>query len=296
MVRYGIGSAKMLALMVMLSLASNLGFVVVCLAFASLGTYEALLFQAQGFWPILMGLIVIECMDSPESHRRLFFWPTPIPTKLYPVALFAIFSLFTGFKLDMAISMAVGYFYHKGYLMSFTPQPATVQRWERGCLANFTTRPQYITQTSAQGMTYGSNAAPAISQNGGGGGASMGSLWPGGAGRSSGGRGDIEQAVPMQGGGSGTTEAFPAFPGGGQTLGSSDRRQVGPARETAREARLARLAPNHGRSPATATPHFRWKSELEKLEAMGYSSADSMAALEATQGNLNTAVNHLAGF
>ena len=68
-----------------------------------------------------MGLIVIECLESPDGHRRLFFLPTPIPTKYYPLALFALFTMFGGFNLGMALSMAVGFAYQKGYLDMIKP-------------------------------------------------------------------------------------------------------------------------------------------------------------------------------
>ena len=68
-----------------------------------------------------MGLIVVECMASNEPTRQLFFIPYPIPTKYFPLALYALFALFGGLNLGMAISMGVGYLYSLGHLDVLKP-------------------------------------------------------------------------------------------------------------------------------------------------------------------------------
>lgn len=44
------------------------------------------------------------------------FIPYDIPNKYFPLALYALFSLFTGPQLDYALSIGIGFAYSKGYL------------------------------------------------------------------------------------------------------------------------------------------------------------------------------------
>lgn len=114
------GSARLAYLMLLIGLTANVAFLVFCFLMASFGTYEALFFQcqvlgrdkleidslnkhgnesakggpaklnliflsvcvfAQGFWVVLFGLIVVECLSSEETHRQLFMLPIQIPIK-----------------------------------------------------------------------------------------------------------------------------------------------------------------------------------------------------------------------
>ena len=145
------GSTNLGVLLAVMSLATNLIFVFVCYLMASLGSYEALFFQCQGFWPVLMALIVVESQSSPESTRRLFV--VAVPIKYFPLALYALFSLFTGPRLDMAIAMGVGYLNAQGRLAACKPTPQQVAAWESGCLANLTSHQNFILGSSAQGSS-----------------------------------------------------------------------------------------------------------------------------------------------
>lgn len=49
------------------------------------------------------------------------FIPVNIPSKYFPLVLYAFFSLFSGLDLGFAISMGVGYLYFKGYLDRIKP-------------------------------------------------------------------------------------------------------------------------------------------------------------------------------
>ena len=61
---------------------------------------------------MLFGLIAIECSDPlAEPTRQLFMLPYAIPTKYYPLALFALFSLLGGPDLGHAMGLGMGYLY-----------------------------------------------------------------------------------------------------------------------------------------------------------------------------------------
>ena len=295
---YALGSAQFLALMGTISLLANLGFVTFCFFMAMFGTYEALFFQCQGFWVVLMGLIVVECMSSNEPTRQLFFIPYQIPTKYFPLALYALFTLFGGLNLGMAISMGIGYLYSLGHLDVFKPTVLVVQSWEQGCLANFTTRPHYVTQGLAQGA-----GAWAINSTSGSGdwGQRASSSQQYDAESGSGGRGFWPQGPPPSAPQlSSAGSEKDSFPGGGQSVGGRD--VSGAAAHDPAAARAARLAALERRSSVGGNSpknvggsgaSFMWPSELAKLEAMGYATADAKAALSNSDGNLTVAVGML---
>ncbi len=163
---FSMGSTHLGVVLAVMSLATNLIFVFVCYLMASLGSYEALFFQCQGFWPVLMALIVVESQSSPESTRRLFV--VEVPLKYYPLALYALFSMFTGPRLDMAIAMGVGYLNAQGRLAACKPTPQQVAAWESGCLANLTSHQNFILGSSAQGSSaWSPSPTPERAQEGG---------------------------------------------------------------------------------------------------------------------------------
>ena len=180
---FSMGTARLGALMLTISLATNLVFVLMCYLMASFGSYEALFFTCQGFWVILMGLIVVECLSSPEGTRRLLFIPMPIPTKYYPLALYVLFSVFTGPRVDTLISMGIGYLYQHGYLDRAKPSAQRVSDWESGFLANFVSSQNFIVGGSAQGdsawlpMAAPSDRDPSSQQHAGGGGTSFSNMF-----------------------------------------------------------------------------------------------------------------------
>jgi hypothetical protein len=275
------------------SLLANLGFVTFCFLMAMFGTYEALFFQCQGFWVVLMGLIVVECMSSVEPTRQLFFIPYQIPTKYFPLALYALFTLFGGPNLGMAISMAVGYLYSLGHLDVLKPSVSVVQSWEQGCLANFTTRQHYVTQGMAQGAGAWTAVQTAVPVGG-----DWGSQQrqPGADEESGGGRSFWPQGPPPSAPPLADKDAFPG--GGRSTGGGASSAASDPA--AARAARLAALERRGGGGGGGGTStgtggasSFAWPSELAKLEAMGYSTSDAKAALSNADGNLTAAVGML---
>ena len=73
----------------------------------------------------------------PDVPRRFLCFPFEIPSKYYPLALFAIFSLLMGPELNLAVSMLVGYISSKGLLDRLSLSPTRLAQMEAaGCLSS----------------------------------------------------------------------------------------------------------------------------------------------------------------
>lgn len=211
---HSMGSAGFLMLCFGISTATHVSFtagsLILYYVFADPG---AMFYQVQGFWGVLMGLITIESQFSSMPTRRLLFLPFQIPTPYYPIALLAFFTLFMGIKMDMVISVAVGYSYANDKLPFLRVRKETLVSWEAdgGLLQNFSRREGWVGASGAAGFDNLSNAflpttsgnnngsAPAPARAAAGGGSAVGG---GGLGR---GPGVVKE---------------PTFPGGGNTLGA----------------------------------------------------------------------------
>jgi membrane associated rhomboid family serine protease len=109
---FSLGSTKFAWLMLVLAVSANVAFLVLCftLYLVTGGENGFLHLQASGIWTMLFALISIECCKAPAtSQRRLFF--LTVPTVYYPLVLFALFSLFGGFRLSYLLSIGIGYAY-----------------------------------------------------------------------------------------------------------------------------------------------------------------------------------------
>ena len=115
------GSSAFLVVTFILTIATNMAFIVVCMLLYLFGMAEALFFDCTGFWVVLFSLITIECMQAPDMPRRMMFIPVDIPSKYFPLILYGIFCLFSGPLLSYAIAMGVGYIYSQGYLDKLRP-------------------------------------------------------------------------------------------------------------------------------------------------------------------------------
>jgi hypothetical protein len=110
-----LGSLSFLTLMGVITLFVNLFFNVVCLILYWGGSEPALFYNCCGFWTIVMALITMDCMFTPDVPRNLII--VSIPGKYYPLVIYAIFSLLGGGNLlSHAISVFFGYAYSLGYL------------------------------------------------------------------------------------------------------------------------------------------------------------------------------------
>ena len=71
----------------------------------------------EGLWPILMCDLTLICLNNPEENMRFFFFPCIIKAKYYPLVLFCIFTLLSGFNIDFEILCGIGFgFFHHYYL------------------------------------------------------------------------------------------------------------------------------------------------------------------------------------
>jgi membrane associated rhomboid family serine protease len=63
----------------------------------------------EGLWPILMCDLTLLCLNNPEANMRFFFFPCNIKAKYYPLVLFAIFTILSGFIIDFEILCGIGF-------------------------------------------------------------------------------------------------------------------------------------------------------------------------------------------
>ncbi|CAM9843757.1 unnamed protein product, partial [Chrysoparadoxa australica] len=314
---YAHGSAGLLVLIMTLDLVANTAFLMVMGLMYTLGYHDALFAQSAGFWNIIMPLIAVECMKSPDTPRKFFIFPCNIPSKFYPLGLFALFSLLGGFRMDMAIAMGCGYAYALGKLERITPSTSRLQGWETGgCLSGLASKSGYV--------TVGASGVLPVNDPSQGGGAGS---WLGGGG------GQQQQQQPPQqqdggqggGGGGGSVFAAPgrakapsieAFQGSGRALGGGSGGGGGTifSRSSSTEApadpaaaRAARLAAIESRAPSRRSPERggsqtvtdsssllgNMDEQVLSLQDMGYSRDQAVEALRATNGDLTAAVGYL---
>lgn len=108
------GSTAFGCLMITIGVATNVAFLVLCMALSALTNEEGWLHRSSsGIWTILFGIITIECVAASQaSLQQYHIFSVAIPTLYYPLVLFAIFSLLGGgFSFGDLISVGVGYAY-----------------------------------------------------------------------------------------------------------------------------------------------------------------------------------------
>lgn len=113
---YALGSSGILVLMGTIAITTNVVFVTICLLMYMMGTPEAMFWSSSSFWTVIFGLLTIECMQMPDTPRRMFMIPVDIPSKYFPLVLYGFFCLFSGLILSYLISIMVGYVYVLGHL------------------------------------------------------------------------------------------------------------------------------------------------------------------------------------
>ena len=99
-----------------------------------------LILPSFGLWNSLFGLIAMECTKAPQgSMRKVLFFT--VPTIYYPLALWIIFTLMSGFFLSLAhlISIGLGYAFGYGYLDQLRISKSRCKIWEEKYLENFPT-------------------------------------------------------------------------------------------------------------------------------------------------------------
>jgi membrane associated rhomboid family serine protease len=67
-----------------------------------------------GLWPILLCDLTLLCLSNPEENMKFFIFPCIIKARYYPLVLFLIFTILSGFNIDFEnlCGIGFGYLYH----------------------------------------------------------------------------------------------------------------------------------------------------------------------------------------
>lgn len=67
-----------------------------------------------GLWPILLCDLTLLCLSNPNENMKFFIFPCIIKARYYPVVLFLIFTILSGFNIDFEnlCGIGFGYLYH----------------------------------------------------------------------------------------------------------------------------------------------------------------------------------------
>jgi len=68
----------------------------------------------EGLFPIIMCELTLLCLSNPDENMKLFFFPCVFKAKYYPLFLFLLFTILSGFRIDFEIicGIAFGFLYH----------------------------------------------------------------------------------------------------------------------------------------------------------------------------------------
>jgi membrane associated rhomboid family serine protease len=145
-----LGSAGFLIVIFTLASATNILWVMLCISFEFSGISPGAMKEPSvGFWPVILGLIVLECSLAPGSTRRLFPFNVEVPVKYYPWALLAMFALFFGISVVHLLAVGVGYLYTDGYLELIKPDESWVTACESGGLSGAAQQEGFIPHSAA---------------------------------------------------------------------------------------------------------------------------------------------------
>lgn len=72
----------------------------------------------EGLWPILMCDLTLLCLSHPDQDMRFFFFPCIIKAKFYPLVLFLIFTVLSGFNIDFEILCGISFGFLYNYYLS----------------------------------------------------------------------------------------------------------------------------------------------------------------------------------
>ena len=62
----------------------------------------------EGLWPILLCDITLLCLSNPNENMQFRFFPCVIKAKYYPLFLFLIFTIISGFNIDFESMCGIG--------------------------------------------------------------------------------------------------------------------------------------------------------------------------------------------
>ena len=63
----------------------------------------------EGLWPILLCDITLLCLSNPNENMQFRFFPCVIKAKYYPLFLFLIFTIISGFNIDFESMCGIGF-------------------------------------------------------------------------------------------------------------------------------------------------------------------------------------------
>ena len=283
---YSLGSIGFLFLIGKIVLLTNIIFLIICFSLYIFGMIEALFWTCAGFWTIIFGIITIDCMITPDLPRRMMCIPMDIPSKYFPLALYAFFCFFSGPVLSFLISIGVGYIYNKGYLDQYKPTILymTQQESPGGFFHSFTSQKGWIPASSAQGF---SAYAPVSQADG-----------PEEGRNQSGFPSTYAQGWQNQGasndGNNKNNKPKDPFQGTGNKLSTASVFSFGSSPES-REAIAARRLQALGlpETSNASAPSLDQDGNLKNLMEMGFSKNESLNALNQAAGNLDVAVSIL---
>ena len=237
---YSLGSTAFSYLLLVIATLTNICFLVLCYFLYFLSSNKMVLMQpAAGIWMILLGLIAVESTQAPVGTKRRLF-VVDVPVLYYPVSLFLLFTLVSGFRVYLAFSTGVGYLYGFGYLDRLKVSQSKFLSWENGCLKNFTERKGWVVGHAATG----SNAWLPTNQTGDSSGGWNPSSFFQGQPANNRPNAPSDQVGSSESRWAGSTPGkvkSPSFPGSGQSLGTTTNRTAGvvPGNTDARMAMLA---------------------------------------------------------
>ena len=72
-----------------------------------------------GLWPIMLCELTLLCLSNPEANMKFFLFPCVIKAKYYPLLLFLVFTIISGFSIDFENICGIGFgFLYHYYLKS----------------------------------------------------------------------------------------------------------------------------------------------------------------------------------
>jgi len=74
---------------------------------------QLILMPSSGLWPVIMAEITILCLTNPDNQLRMMCLPCLVPSKYYPWALFAFFSVLNmNLQFDIIAGIIYGYLFN----------------------------------------------------------------------------------------------------------------------------------------------------------------------------------------
>lgn len=148
---FSMGSTSFGFYLLTMGICTNVLFLFVCATiYSATFNMKYLMYNSVGIWTLIFAVIATDCSNAPaDSQRRLFFFM--VPTKWFPLALWALFNLIGGADASDMLAICIGYAYGYGHLNRLKLSTTKCKQWEDSLLINFTARPGWVTGHAALG-------------------------------------------------------------------------------------------------------------------------------------------------